>query len=117
MKENPFSSGQIILYSGSVSTRTFQYIPAESATARGSIPYGTNLQQSGTVVTAYDSDGTDVTSLIIHGTPTVANNVITVTFKYPGTPGTYRLKIKAALDNGDFDVRPSWDLIFAYEDN
>lgn len=98
-----FSPGEINLKEGSKVTRIFKYIPAASSTEKGSIPYNTTVDS--VVVTAYNSDGTDVTTLLIYGTPSVANNLVTITFQDPGINGNYTILIIATLSNSDTDVR------------
>ena len=69
----------------------FYFPPAASATEKGAIPYNTTVSTVGVVV--YDSEGTDVTTDLIEGTPSVTDNVVSVTFKYPVTNGDGRYKV------------------------
>ena len=83
-------------------TYTFRFAACSSATANdGSIPYGTSV--SSVVVKAYDEDGEVATTSLIVGTPTVAANVVSISFKWPGTAGDYKVSITYTLSNDDVD--------------
>ena len=92
--------GQINLQSGDKMQWEFQIPPADSATEKGGIPYDSNV--SSVDVIAYNSDGDDVTDDLISGTPTVTNNIIYATFKYPvlNGDGRYKVTFLCTLDTG-----------------
>jgi hypothetical protein len=64
----------------------------------GSLPYNTSI--ASVVVTAFDSDGTDVTSTMIANTPSVLNDIVYFRVNYPGAAGRYTVEIVATLDDG-----------------
>lgn len=66
------------------------------------LPTGDNI--SAVLVKAY-LDGTDTTTDLISGTPTVANNIVSVYFKYPGTTkhGIHKLTFQYTLVSGAKD--------------
>jgi len=103
MSDSGYIDGKILLQPTSRVTRKFYFPPAESATAKGAIPYNTVVNS--VVVTAYDVDGTDVTSLLISGTPSVAANIVTVVLTYPTAwgEGRYKLSFKLTLNNTDIE--------------
>lgn len=92
--------GDIDLYPGDKKTKDFYIIPAEGTNEKGAIPYNANVIS--TIVTCYDSDDNVVTDLV-SGTPTMTNNIVTITFIYPSISGNgrYRVKIFCDIDNGD----------------
>lgn len=93
------TTGQITLQPGDSMGYAFEITVASAANANdGYIPFGTNV--ASVSVVAYNSDGTDVTSLLIVGTPTVTSNVINIRLQYPGTNGRYKLTFDLTLDNG-----------------
>lgn len=101
MSDNAFIDGKIILQPTSKVTRKFYFPAASSESTRGAIPYNTTV--SSVVVTAYASDGTNVTDQLISGTPSVDSNIVTVVLTYPATKGEgkYKISFACVLSNGD----------------
>ena len=79
--------------------RQFQILVAGSLTAKGTIPFGTTV--SGIAVTAYKDDDTDVSSDLI-SSYSLADNVVSVIFKYPvmAGDGNYYVKFALTLSTG-----------------
>ncbi len=79
---------------------TFTATVCTSTTANdGFVPY--NRLISSVAVKAFDADGTDVTSDIIVGTPSLVDLITTVVLKWPTTNGAgrYKLEFIYTLDN------------------
>lgn len=86
----------IRLQPGSVANSyAFSFPPAASASAKGAIPFGTNI--SSVVVTAWKIGGTEAAALI-NGTPTVLDNVVTVKLDWVAG-GMYKLNFLLTLDD------------------
>ena len=89
----------------------FPFPVATSATANdGAIPYGDSV--SACTVKAYNSDGGDVTSEIVHGS-SVESNTVTVELNYPASSGEgdYKLTFQITTTNGvhlEFDFGGSY---------
>jgi hypothetical protein len=99
--------GQIIIQPYDEIPYKFKFNPAPASTEKGAIPYGTNITGVDVVVTDL-TDGTDVTTLIITGTPTVSSNIVTCICKYPGYDGKFKFTFKLTLDTGskkEFDFK------------
>ncbi len=82
---------------------TFTFEVCSSATANdGEIPYGDSVASC--TVKAYDADGTDVTSEIVHSS-SLAANVVTVELDYPASSGAgkYKLTFQYTTTNGYSD--------------
>lgn len=80
----------------------------------GAIPYNTNV--SSVSVTAYDEDGNVVTDLV-QGSPSVSDNVVTITLSYPSTSGTGRYKLTCVMTlNTGTTIEWDYDRVYA-EDN
>ena len=95
-------SGRINLQPNTVMDYTFYFPAASSATANdGFFPYNTTI--SDVTVNGYDEDGTSCTSALISGTPAIVDNKITVTLKYPGTTGRYKIEFVMTLNDGNKD--------------
>lgn len=95
------TNGIIILQPGSATVPySFTFAAASSATANdGSIPFGSTI--TSVVVKAFDSSGTDKTSEMIVGTPSLFSPVMTVSLKYPVTgDGVYSLEFLLTLSTG-----------------
>lgn len=76
----------------------FKFAPASTEdTNDGSLPFQTSVVSA--VVTAEKDDGTDVTSTMINGTPTVLNDVVNVRIDWPGAVGRYHMKMVLTLDD------------------
>jgi len=92
--------GDITLKPGQKEGWEFLLPIAESATAKGAIPFGRTI--SSVDVDVYDADGTNVTDIIIDGTPSFADNIVYITFQYPDIwgDGRYRTRILVTMDNG-----------------
>ncbi len=76
----------------------FKFEPASTAIANdGSIPFQTGVVSA--VVTAEKDDGTDVTSTMINGTPTVLDDVVNVRIDWPGSVGRFHVKLVLTLDD------------------
>ena len=83
-------------------TYTFTFSVCSSATANdGFLPYGETI--SSVAVTAHTESGTDATSSLITGIPTVSSNVVTVRLKYPSAVGTYHLQFVLTLASGGIE--------------
>jgi len=95
-----FDIGDITIQSGDSIGYNFKFPIASSATSNnGAIPFGRTI--SSVTVTAYAADGTDVTTLIIEGTPSLISTTVIVVLKYPTTGvGRYKLTFDLTLDNG-----------------
>ena len=94
------TAGEITIQPEDQMTYYFKFTNASSQHANdGSLPYGVSI--SSVTVTAFDSDGTNVTSLLIMGTPTVADNIVTVKLQYPGYEDQFKLTFYCTLSNGD----------------
>lgn len=81
---------------------SFEVTQCSSATANdGFLPYGVSVSSITVTTHKRDSNNTTVTDIIV-GTPSVVDNVVYATLKYPSTngEGRYKLKIVAALDTG-----------------
>ena len=79
---------------------TFTYSVCSSATANdGSLPFGTLISTAD--VKAFDENGADVTTEIVHNDSNTTT-VVSVALKYPATSkeGRYSLEIVLTLDNG-----------------
>jgi hypothetical protein len=82
------------------------YIPANSSNTvdDGYIPYGKTITSA--TVSAQTEDGTSITTVLISGTPTVANNTVYIKFVYPGDEYIgvrCEITIDFELDNGETD--------------
>lgn len=80
---------------------TFEFTVCSSATANdGALPYGDSA--ASVAVTAHNKAGADKTSEIISGTPSLADNVVTVVLNYPSTSGTgtYHLTFVVTTSSG-----------------
>jgi len=81
------------------------FFPVNSSITKndGCIGYGRTI--SDITVTAYTQDGTDVTSALISGSPTVSANIVYIKYKYPTgfSTGRYYVYIDITLDNGEKD--------------
>ncbi len=76
----------------------FKFEPASTAiTNDGSIPFSTDVISA--VVTAEKDDGTDVTSTMINGVPTVSENVVLVRIDWPGSVGRFHMKFVLTLSD------------------
>ena len=77
----------------------FEITVCSSATANdGYIPFSTTVSE--VVVTAYKDDGTDVTSTMVEGTPSLSNNIITALLNHIAVDGEYYLYFLLTLDSG-----------------
>lgn len=92
--------GQIDLQTGDRMGWGFKFPICSSTTEKGAIPYGRTI--SGVDVTAFDALDNDVTSDLIDGTPSLVDDTVSVTLKYPVTngEGRYKLTFALTLDNG-----------------
>ena len=80
---------------------SFQITICSSSTANdGFIPYG--LTVSSCEIIAYNEDLEVVTSDLISGSPSLSDNIVTVTLMYPTTNGIgkYKLTFKLILSDG-----------------
>lgn len=75
----------------------FAFLPANSITDKGSIPYGTSV--SSVVVSGYNTDDENVSSIMIDEAPTVTSNIVSIKLNYPGSEGTHRLKFLLTLND------------------
>lgn len=99
--------GQIILQPYDEIPYKFKFTPAPAATEKGAIPFGTNIAGANVIITDL-TDGTDVTNLIISGTPTVASNIVTCVMTYPGYESKFKMTFQLTLDTGstkEFDFK------------
>lgn len=62
----------------------------------GAIPYGTNVVSVAVTATNL-ATGADVTDAMIEGTPTVAENVVSVNLNWPGAAGKCKLTFLLTL--------------------
>ncbi len=94
-----FISGKILIQPNTNTGFNFKFPIASSSTVNdGAVPYGRTISSVG--VTAY-LDGTDVTSLIINGTPQLSGDTVSVVVQYPSTgEGRYKFTFVLTLDNG-----------------
>lgn len=78
----------------------------------GALPYGDSV--SDCAVTAHSEDGTDKTSELINGSPSVADNVVTVDLDYPSTTGAgvYHLTFVVTTANGA-DIEFDFNRVYA----
>jgi hypothetical protein len=92
--------GEINLQTGDEIGYGFKFPIASSTTEKGAIPYGRSI--SSVVVTAYDSDGNDVTTEMISGTPAISGEIVSIVLTYPSVTGDgrYKLTFALTLDNG-----------------
>ena len=92
--------GQITLQPGDSMGYAFKITVASSSTANdGFIPHGTSVSDVDVVI--YDSDGTAVTTAILVGSPSIADNVISLKLKHPGYNGRFKITFNMTLSNGD----------------
>lgn len=83
--------------------RTYTFTVNSSALANdGFVPFGETVA-SIAVVGYKISDNTVVTSALIIGIPTVADNVASVYYKYPGEAGNFKITIIATFSGGGVD--------------
>jgi len=94
-----YIDGNITIQPNTKIGHTFKFATCSTATAKGAIPYGRSI--SSATVTAYDADGTNVTTAIIDGTPSLAGDEISVVVKYPTAfgEGRYKFQFVLTLDN------------------
>lgn len=114
MSEGYFT-GKVEIKPNTLKTYPF-LIPADSgATVNdGFIEYGRTITDID--VTAYTPDGTNVTTALISGDPTVVNNIVYIKFQYPdGWPtGIYNINIDYIDNEGETDQIP-FENIFVKE--
>lgn len=95
-------NGKIELRANTSMTYSFKFPTATSATANdGWLPYGRTIIDVD--VYGYSEDGSNVTSALIVGTPSISTDTITVKLRYPGEVGRYEIEFHLTLDNGDTD--------------
>lgn len=95
-----FKIGDIRLTENEIMGYTFKFPTCSASTVNdGAVPYGRTI--ASVSVTVYSSDGTDVTSAIIDGTPTLNGELVTVVFTYPTDYGVgkYKAIFELTLDN------------------
>lgn len=95
------TSGRVTLQSYDNIPYSFQLTICSSTTANdGFLPYG--LTVASCEVIAYNEDLTDVTSDLINGSPSVTDNIVTLTLMYPVSNGVgkYKLTFKLILSDG-----------------
>jgi hypothetical protein len=92
----------------------FQYTLCSSATANdGYLPNGTSLS-SVESTKFYDKNGTDVTTQILVGTPSLSTLTVSVDMQYPATAGDGRYWMKQRVrDSGSRDYVYYFYNIFA----
>ena len=82
----------------------FEWTVCSTATANdGYLPYGTTLA-SHQSTKVYDKNGTDVSTQILVGTPSLSTLTVTVDMQYPATSGDGRYWMKQRVrDSGSRD--------------
>jgi len=107
------TQGQVLLQPFTQVGFDYEITICSSSTANdGFIPYGTTV--SSVNVIAYDKDEEVVTGELIHGTPTISENVITTPLKYPETSGDGRYKLTFQLTLSDSSkVEADFDRVVA----
>lgn len=111
MQDVGFDNGNILI--NSHTNRIFNfYFPAQSAANKndGFVPYGTEIVDVN--VTIYDADGTNVTAYFLIGTPSIANNIVSVRLKYSSTPAIdrYSIEFDLTFSNGQTDGNTCYNL-------
>ena len=94
----------VMINENTLYTYTYYFKPNSSSRKNdGCIGYGRTIANIS--VTAWNEDGTNVTTALISGSPTVNSNIVYIKYKYPTgwSVGKYKVLIDITLDNNETD--------------